>query len=87
MRLKLADTGEFATGFPAKQQSLTRIAEISHKVVPKNSGSSLLFRAIPWHQLKGQKKETWSITVNGNWRVTFEFENGDAYIVNYEDYH
>ncbi|MFA6302019.1 MAG: type II toxin-antitoxin system RelE/ParE family toxin [Legionella sp.] len=29
----------------------------------------------------------WSITVNGNWRITFEFKNGDAYIVNYEDYH
>ncbi|CAA0114010.1 Endoribonuclease HigB [BD1-7 clade bacterium] len=39
------------------------------------------------HQLKGSRKETWSITVNGNWRVTFEFENGNAYIVNYEDYH
>lgn len=39
------------------------------------------------HQLKGQRKETWSITVSGNWRITFEFENGHAYIVDYEDYH
>ncbi|MBD2859562.1 type II toxin-antitoxin system RelE/ParE family toxin [Spongiibacter sp. KMU-158] len=39
------------------------------------------------HQLKGQRKAIWSITVNGNWRITFEFENGNAYIVNYEDYH
>ena len=39
------------------------------------------------HQLKGQRKDCWSIVVNGNWRITFEFENGDAYIVNYEDYH
>lgn len=39
------------------------------------------------HQLKGQRKDTWTITVNGNWRITFEFANGDAYIVNYEDYH
>ena len=39
------------------------------------------------HQLKGDKKGIWSITVNGNWRITFEFKNGDAYIVNYEDYH
>ena len=39
------------------------------------------------HSLKGDKKNTWSITVNGNWRITFEFENGNAYIVNYEDYH
>ena len=39
------------------------------------------------HELKGSKKGTWSITVNGNWRITFKYENGDAYIVNYEDYH
>ena len=39
------------------------------------------------HQLKGTRKNLWSITVNGNWRVTFEFEAGNVYIVNYEDYH
>ena len=39
------------------------------------------------HKLKGQRKDTWTISVNGNWRVTFEFDRGDAYIVNYEDYH
>ncbi|AFY31886.1 type II toxin-antitoxin system RelE/ParE family toxin [Calothrix sp. PCC 7507] len=39
------------------------------------------------HQLKGDRKGEWSISVSGNWRVTFEFENGDAYVVNYEDYH
>jgi proteic killer suppression protein len=39
------------------------------------------------HQLTGTRDDIWSIKVNGNWRVTFRFENGDAYIVNYEDYH
>lgn len=39
------------------------------------------------HELKGTKKGIWSITVNGNWRITFKFESGNAYIVNYEDYH
>ena len=39
------------------------------------------------HQLKGSRKGIWSITVNGNWRITFEFTDGNAYIVNYEDYH
>lgn len=39
------------------------------------------------HSLKGNRKGLWSITVNGNWRVTFEFEEGHVYIVNYEDYH
>lgn len=39
------------------------------------------------HQLKGSLKGLWSITVNANWRVTFEFTDGNVYIVNYEDYH
>ncbi len=39
------------------------------------------------HELEGNKKGIWSIKVNGNYRLTFNFENGDVYILNYEDYH
>jgi len=39
------------------------------------------------HPLKGQDKGRWSIRVNGNWRITFEFTDGSAYILDYEDYH
>jgi toxin HigB-1 len=39
------------------------------------------------HPLKGDRQGLWSITVNGNWRVTFEFTDGNAHIVNYEDHH
>ena len=39
------------------------------------------------HPLKGDRNGIWSITVNGNWRITFEFIDGNAYILNYEDYH
>ena len=39
------------------------------------------------HALKGDMEGLWAIDVNKNWRITFEFEDGDAYIVNYEDYH
>ena len=39
------------------------------------------------HELKGDRKGTWSIRVSGNWRITFEFEGQDAVNVNYEDYH
>ena len=39
------------------------------------------------HQLKGNKARQFSVRVSGNWRVFFKFENGDAYIVNYGDYH
>lgn len=39
------------------------------------------------HKLSGDRSELWSVRVTGNWRITFNFEDGDAYIVNYEDYH
>jgi proteic killer suppression protein len=39
------------------------------------------------HQLTGNRKGTWSITIKENWRITFQFENGDAFEVNMEDYH
>lgn len=39
------------------------------------------------HQLKGREKGRWSVWVNGNWRVTFEFREGHAYVLDYEDYH
>ena len=39
------------------------------------------------HQLKGDRKGLWSITVSANWRVTFEFTDGNVHVVNYEDYH
>ena len=39
------------------------------------------------HSLTGDRKGIWSITVNGNWRITFKFSDGNVYIANYEDYH
>jgi proteic killer suppression protein len=39
------------------------------------------------HRLSGQEKDVWSVWVNGNWRVTFKFENRNAVVVDYRDYH
>ena len=39
------------------------------------------------HELKGNMKGVWSVTVNGNWRITFKFLGSDVELVNYEDYH
>ena len=39
------------------------------------------------HALKGNRKGIWSISVSGNWRITFELTDGNVYIVDYEDYH
>jgi proteic killer suppression protein len=39
------------------------------------------------HQLKGQQSSFWSVTVQANWRMIFKFEDGNAYVVDYLDYH
>jgi proteic killer suppression protein len=39
------------------------------------------------HPLKGTERGRWSIWVNGNWRLTFEFRDGNAHVLDYEDYH
>lgn len=39
------------------------------------------------HKLKGNRKRRWSIWVSGNWRLTFEFEDGNVHVIDYEDYH
>jgi proteic killer suppression protein len=39
------------------------------------------------HSLSGDLAEHWSVTVNGNWRMTFRFEGEDAILVDYQDYH
>ena len=46
-----------------------------------------LFPGWRLHPLKGELKGFWSVTVSGNWRVIFRFENGDAFDVDLVDYH
>ena len=44
---------------------------------------------IAWrlHALSGNLHGYWSLTVNGNWRLIFKFDNGDVELVDYLDYH
>ena len=39
------------------------------------------------HELQGRRKGTWAVTVSGNWRLTFTFQDRDVERVDYEDYH
>lgn len=39
------------------------------------------------HPLKGDLAGFWSVTVSGNWRIIFRFENGSAYDIDLIDYH
>ena len=66
--------------------------KLSHILAALNSAhciEDLKLPAFNLHSLKGDMKGLWSITVQANWRVTFEFEEKtkDVYIVDYQDYH
>jgi len=39
------------------------------------------------HALKGELKGHWSVTISGNWRITFRMESGDAVDLDLTDYH
>ena len=39
------------------------------------------------HSLTGELHGFWSITVNGNWRIIFRFDDQDVELVDYLDYH
>ena len=58
----------------------------------QDMGSTDELRSIPgWraHQLSSNRRDTWSLTVNRNWRITFRVDESDGTIVdlNFEDYH
>ncbi len=57
------------------------LLDATHKISDMNFPGSGL------HQLQPKKENVWAVKVSGNWRVTFIFENGHAYQVDYLDYH
>lgn len=76
-------TGSTAGIQPAHADKLSRILAVLDELtdIAQLQG---LWRC---HQLKGDRYPQWSLSVSGNWRITFELRDGDVYIVNYEDYH
>lgn len=65
----------------------SKLARILDRLDASLSVQDMALPGFKLHKLAGKEKEVWSVWVNGNWRVTFYFEDGDAYIVDYGDYH
>jgi proteic killer suppression protein len=64
-----------------------KIARILDRVDASISADDMSLPGYNLHKLTGQEKNTWSVWVNGNWRITFQFEGEHAIIVDYRDYH
>jgi len=74
-----------SSGIQAKHAK--RLKLILTNLDQAESPSDMDLPGLRLHELKGSRKKIWSVTVSGNWRVTFRFIDRDAEIVNYEDYH
>jgi proteic killer suppression protein len=82
---RLYESGD-SRDLPAAQSEnisdiLLAIDEAAH---PQEVG---LFPGWRVHPLKGKLQGFWSVTVTGNWRITFRFEAGDAFDLDLVDYH
>ncbi|MEX9565143.1 type II toxin-antitoxin system RelE/ParE family toxin [Morganella morganii] len=73
------------SGIPA--QDAVRINDRLQAIDSATMIEDLNIHIYKLHPLRGDRVGIWSITVRANWRITFEFRNGDAYILNLEDYH
>lgn len=81
---QLHETGSTHGVQPAHERKLRRILATLDAAATPNE---LDLPGYGLHLLKGRMKGRWSITVNGNWRVTFTFTGTDVDQVDYLDYH
>ncbi|ABW68693.1 type II toxin-antitoxin system RelE/ParE family toxin [Desulfosudis oleivorans] len=64
-----------------------RLSRILDRLNAANEVMDMNYPGSNLHKLSGNLQGQFSVHVSGNWRVFFQFVDGDAYIVNYDDYH
>ena len=69
---------------PKHASKLTRILD---RLDASTNPQDLNLPGFKLHEFLGQEKETWSVWISGNWRVTFKFDGVDAIVIDYRDYH
>lgn len=66
-------------------EKLSRILAVLDNMTDLNDLSSPVYRL---HPLTGDMQNLWSVTVQANWRITFEYDkNNNVYVIDYQDYH
>ena len=70
-----------------KPEHATRLRLILARIDASFDPDDMNLPGLGLHPLKGSLKSFWSVSVSGNWRVIFRFENGNATDVDYLDYH
>jgi len=66
------------------------VGKIRRILARLDEASNVQHMALPGfqlHPLSGDLRGFWAVSVSGNWRIIFRFENGNAYDVDLVDYH
>ena len=79
----------FETGVMSGIQAAhkTRLKIILQRLSAAVKADDLNLPGMRFHPLIGKQKGYFSVTVSANWRVIYKFENNDAILVDYLDYH
>jgi proteic killer suppression protein len=79
----------YADGDPSRIDAALRnkVQRILSALDAARSPQALDIPGFRLHPLKGELEGFWSVTVSGNWRVVFRFEDGDTFGVDLLDYH
>ena len=79
----------FTTGSKAgiQPQHAERLRLILGRLSVSTGTRDMNLPGLKLHELRGDRKGTWAVSVSGNWRVTFRFIGKDVADVDYEDYH
>ena len=83
--LKRFYESEDSCGLP--QDMVERVGVILAAIEAASAIEDLNRPSFRLHPLKGDLKGKWAITVRANWRIVFRFESGEAFDVDFVDYH
>ncbi len=64
-----------------------KLADLLDRLDAAEMVNDMRFPGSDLHPLKGNLEGFWAVRISGNWRVIFQFHKGDAYVVDYKDYH
>jgi len=70
-----------------RPEQANRLERILDRLNAANDIKDMNYPGSNLHPLTGDKKGQYAVNVSGNWRIFFEFIDGDAYIVDYDNYH
>jgi proteic killer suppression protein len=81
---KFYEKGDFSKVQPTHRKKIRLILSLLNAATEIRD---MNFPGSNLQRLTGDLNKYWAVSVSGNWRILFIFEDGDAFDVDYLDYH